>query len=86
MLTLEDCLALCDLTREEIDAIAEHEHIPETVAMELGDYLTHTEDGQKRIRRMIEDDIADAQTRGDFRHSAELKLALKHFCETHRKA
>ncbi len=86
MLTLEDCLALCDLTREEIDAIAEHEHIPETVAMELGDYLTHTADGQKRIRLMIEDDIAEAQARGDFRHSGALKLALKHFCETHKAA
>lgn len=86
MLTLEDCLALCDLTREEIDAIAEHEHIPEAVAMELGDYLTHTADGQKRIRRMIEDDIADAQASGNFQHSAALKLALKHFCETHRDA
>lgn len=86
MLTLEDCLALCELTREEIDAIAEHEHIPETVAMELGDYLVHTADGQKRIRRMIEDDIAEAQERGDFRHSAELKLALKHFCATHADA
>jgi hypothetical protein len=83
---LEDCLALCDLTREEIAAIAEHEHLPETVAMELGDYLPHTADGQKHIRRMIEDDIADAQARSDFRHSAELKLALEHFCETHKTA
>ncbi|MCA8927974.1 MAG: hypothetical protein KDC18_07870 [Alphaproteobacteria bacterium] len=86
MLTLEDCLALCELTREEIDAIAEHEHLPETLAMEMGEYLVHTVDGQKRIRRMIEDDIAEAQSRGDHRHSAALKLALKHFCEYHKDA
>ncbi len=29
MLTFDDCLALCELTEEEIDAIAEHEHLPE---------------------------------------------------------
>jgi hypothetical protein len=36
MLTLEDRIALSDLTHEEIDAIAEHEHLPETIAAELG--------------------------------------------------
>ncbi len=27
MISIEDCIAMCDLTREEVDAIAEHEHI-----------------------------------------------------------
>ena len=42
MLTLEDCIELSDLSEEEILAIAEHEHIPEMVAVELGAYLVHT--------------------------------------------
>ena len=42
MLTFEDCLALADLTEEEILAIAEHENLPETVALELGHHLIHT--------------------------------------------
>ena len=41
MITIEDCLALSDLTEEEIDAIAEHEHLPEIIAAELGNYLAH---------------------------------------------
>jgi hypothetical protein len=32
MITIEDCIALCGLTREEIDAVAEHEHLPEAAA------------------------------------------------------
>lgn len=32
MLCLEDCLALCDLSEEEVLAIAQHEHIPEIAA------------------------------------------------------
>lgn len=86
MLTLDDCYALCELTKAEIDAIAEHEHVPAVVALELGEYLVHTADGQKRIKRMIEDDIAAAQQRGDYRHSAALKRALKQFCDSHADA
>ena len=32
MLTYEDCLELSDLTEEEIEAISEHEHLPEMAA------------------------------------------------------
>ena len=28
MITLEDCIAFCGLTEEEVLAIAEHEHLP----------------------------------------------------------
>ncbi len=41
MLTYEDCVGLTDLTEEEIEAIAQHEHLPEIIAAELGCYLVH---------------------------------------------
>jgi hypothetical protein len=81
MLTLEDCIALSDLTLEEIDAIAEHEHLPETIAAELGCYLVHRPDGRQAIRSMIRDDIEEARGRGELGHSAELKIVLQHFIE-----
>ena len=37
MITLEDCIAMCDLDEAEVLAIAEHEHIPE-IAAALGQY------------------------------------------------
>ena len=86
MLTFEDCIALTDLTEDEIAAIAEHEHLPAIVAAELGSYLVHDSEGCPAIRRMILDDIAAALTRGDTRHALALKLVLKHFVETHPKA
>jgi len=79
MLTLEDCIALSDLTPEEIDAIAEHEHLPEVVATELGAYLVHRPDGKRAIRTIIRDDIKAANARGDLAHAAKLKLVLRHF-------
>jgi len=81
MLTLEDCIALSGLTRAEIDAIAEHEHLPEVIATELGSYLCHRPDGCAAIKAIMRDDISAAQECADFRHAAELKLVLRHFIQ-----
>jgi hypothetical protein len=86
MLTLEDCIALSGLTREEVDAIAEHEHLPEVIAVELGCYLLQLPQGRPAIKAIIRDDIARAQAAGDYRHSAKLKLVLRHFIEHCREA
>jgi S-ribosylhomocysteine lyase LuxS involved in autoinducer biosynthesis len=83
MLTLQDCIELSDLSEEEILAIAEHEHIPEMLAVEMGNYLAHTASGEKRIKRMIVDDIAHAKETGDVKHAAVLKSVLKHFVAEH---
>lgn len=81
MLTLEDCIALSDLTLEEIDAIAEHEHLPLILAAELGSCLAHCADGRRSLRAMIRVEIEAARARGNFRRSAELKLVLRHFIQ-----
>jgi hypothetical protein len=83
MLSLEDCLAMCDLTEEEVLAIAEHEHIPEIAALQLGNYLVHTPEGEMRIKAIIRDDIAEAQRRGERAHELALKLLLRTFILTH---
>jgi hypothetical protein len=80
MLTYEDCLGMIDLTQEEVEAIAEHEHCHDIIALELGNYLVHTAEGQPRIRKMILEDIETAEARGDASHSAKLKLVLMQFC------
>jgi hypothetical protein len=83
MLTLDDCIALSELTEAEIAAIAEHEHLPAIVAAELGSYLVHDPDGCPVLRRMIIDDIEAARQRGDIAHFLALKLVLKRFVEAH---
>lgn len=83
MLTLDDCIELSELSEEEILAIAEHEHLPEMVALELGNYLTHTSSGEKRIKRMICDDMEEARAKGDAHRVSMLKMVLKHFVEHH---
>lgn len=83
MLTKEDCIALCELSADEVAAIAEHEHIPEIVALELGHYLVHTKQGEARIEKMIVDDIEHARAHRDYPHMAKLVAVLRHFIEEH---
>ncbi|MFO7858238.1 MAG: hypothetical protein R6V11_04870 [Ectothiorhodospiraceae bacterium] len=80
MLTYEDCLAMTDLTEEEVEAIAEHEHCNVMAALEKGHYLVEAPDGTVRIRRMILDDIAMAQVRGNSERVAVLQSVLRRFC------
>lgn len=83
MLTLEDCLALCDLSEEEIEAIMEHEHVPEIIAIELGQYLVTRPNGERFLKRIILDDISDAEQRGEAAHARKLRMVLHHFIRTH---
>jgi hypothetical protein len=86
MLTLKDCIAMSGLTREEVDAIAEHEHVPEIIAAEMADYLVHQSGGIPCIRRIILDDIEAARRQGNVAHAARLKLVLQHFVKTYSEA
>ena len=79
MLTFEDCVALSGLTKAEIDAIAEHEHLPEILAAEFGHYLICQDDGALRVRAILADDLRHAEKRGDQAHAEE----LQHFIAQH---
>ncbi len=82
MISIEDIIGMTGLTREEVDAIAEHEHIPEVAAAALGDYLMHQDKGSDAILLMIRDDLRAALKRGDREHAKELMMALRHFIHT----
>lgn len=79
MLTFEECCSMCGLSEELVAAIAEHEEIPEMVALELGAHLLGQPDGARRILRFLEEDIAAAHRRHDGRHEKELVAVLKQF-------
>ena len=83
MLTFEDCLGLCQLSEEEIRAIAEHEHLPQIVALELGNCLIRGPNGDLLIGHMVIDDIRAAERCGDLVRAARLKRTLRKFIEEH---
>ena len=83
MITLEDCIAFCGLTEDEVLAIAEHEHLPGIVATSLASYLCNREHGLDKVRDMIVDDIHQAQHCGDKEHVLHLLHVLHHFLKAH---
>lgn len=83
MLTIEDCIALCGLSEEEVQAIAEHERIPQVAAAEMANYLVRTPSGELRIKSMIKDDIASAVAAGNPERALALKLLLCQFVRQH---
>ena len=83
MLTLKECLQYCDLTEAEIEAIAEHENMPDIAAAEMAEYLVQTPEGVRKIRRIIFDDIRLAKEHGDIDKARKLEDVLKHFIATH---
>lgn len=83
MLTFQDCIAFCDLTEDEVAAVAEHERIPLMVAAELGHYLVQGPRSVPMLKRIILDDIAEAKARGDTAHAFKLRLVLYHFVRSH---
>jgi hypothetical protein len=81
MISREDIIALSGLDPDEVDAIAEHEHIPEVAAAALGAYLLHEQHGPERIAAMIVDDIRAAVRSGNVAHARDLVMALRHLAE-----
>jgi hypothetical protein len=82
MLTYEECLAMCDLTQDEVSAIAEHEHVDPMIALAVGQYLC-CHDGEQRIKKIILEDIEHAKRSGNTEHAKVLQKVLEHFIATH---
>lgn len=83
MLSLVDCIGLCDLDEDEIQAIATHEHVPDVIAVELAEYMIHSPDGVPMIKRIILDDIEEAKRHGNLPEAEKLQKVLCHFVATH---
>ncbi len=83
MLSAKDCLDYCDLTDDEIRALAEHEHIPEVLAAELGECLLETDVGTWVMMKAIREEWERACASGNASRAAELETTLKRFETAH---
>ena len=83
MLSMQDVLDYCDLNRGEIEAVAEHEHLPLTLAAELGESLLGTPEGVYRLHKMIVENMEHAFSSGHFQHVKDLAETYQHLQRTH---
>jgi len=86
MISLEDVEDMSALSRAEIDALAEHEHITTFDAALMGDYLMHKHHGSQKVNEMICDDIRAALHEGNAQHAHELFAVLRGFIAEHPEA
>ena len=84
MLTLAECIGMSDLTDDEIAVIAEHEHVPEIVAVELGNGLLQTPKGLFTLKCYISDVLAQAKLAGKRDKVKRLDRLLTRFNAAHR--
>ncbi len=83
MLSLQECIDFSNLTEDEIEAIAEHEHIPEIVAAELGATLLQTTSGVCLIKLYLLENIEQARSRGNFDKANRLEALYRRFNRDH---
>jgi hypothetical protein len=83
MLSMQDVLDYCDLERGEIEAIAEHEHIPMTIAAEMSEMLLATPEGVCQLHRMIIENMQHALDTGHNEHVQALMQTYEHLQRTH---
>ncbi len=83
MLTYKDCLDWSALDQNEVDAISEHQHMGQILALAYGAHLAQQHNGPRKIRKIIINDIRNAQRHNNLFHAAELKLVLQQYIKTH---
>ena len=83
MISIEDLIGMSELTRGEVEAIAEHFHLPDALACEIGARLADEPGGFNKIRDIILETLHEAEARDDTAHAEELRLVLKRFCLDH---
>ena len=83
MLSMQDLLDYCDLDTAEIEAIAEHEHVPITIAAEMSEGLLCTPDGVCRLHSMIIENMQRALDSGHYQHVRDLAHTYQHLQRTH---
>jgi len=79
MISFEDCAALCGLDEDQIDAIAEHEHVPAIEATAIASDLLSHPGGAEVIHGMFVDLIRAAVKEHRLAHASELLRASRHF-------
>lgn len=83
MLSIQDVLDYCDLDRGEIEAIAEHERVPMTIAAEISENLLSSPEGVFRLHAMIVENMRHALEIRQFEHVHDLAVTYQHLQRTH---
>lgn len=84
MLTLEDCIDICGLTRRELTYFVEHAKISEFRAAELAErYVVLDASGTPHLSRSILEDIERLKSQGKLPQVRSLEQFIRDFVLSH---
>ncbi len=82
MLSLVDCIAFSGLTREQLDAVACHEHLPLVIVAEWAENTMETEEGCALVEAILVEEVSAAGTHHRD-HAIEWAAGLEEFRRDH---
>jgi hypothetical protein len=83
MVSLDECIGMSGLTEDEVEIVAEHEHLTHMVAAELGYTLLQSPKGVFTLRSYIVDVLERAKLAGKRDKEKHLDLVLMRFNAAH---
>ncbi|MGF1528178.1 MAG: hypothetical protein ACFCBW_15475 [Candidatus Competibacterales bacterium] len=78
MLSYEDCLGWSDLEEDDVETIADQEHLPTIVALEYACYLLDVPGGLPLMRQRLTMGLVDAERRRDRLQVRRLQEVMAH--------
>ncbi|WP_413206469.1 hypothetical protein [Rhodospirillum sp. A1_3_36] len=83
MITLHDCLGLCDALPDEVAVVAAHEHLSDLIAAEKAHAVLQADWGGPAMRQMIRDQVHVAARKGDLNALRALTTLLHQAEDAH---
>ena len=83
MLSITDCVGMCGLTEEELQVVADHEHLPLIVAAELAAELLKTPQGTWQVRSCLLEALEVSVARDDLARQRHLRSLVGSFTHAH---
>jgi hypothetical protein len=83
MISIRDCIDYSNLTDDEVEVIAEHEHLPFDSAAQLACCLAQSDEGSQVLRCLLKDAVCDARTCGKQQALRLARRALRQFSANH---
>ena len=79
MLTLQDCIGFVGLTPEQVEAIADHEHLEMILATEWAECILDKPNGCMIVEGVLADEVDHWRCHGDSQRSRRYQAGLDEF-------
>jgi len=83
MLTLQDCIGFSGVTPEQLEAIADHEHLEMVVAAEWAECMLDRPNGCEIVEHVLADQVAHCRAHGRMARTRRYQDGLDDFVRCH---